>query len=287
MTPLHCYLICAAFVCGSLYLLRRKTPFASRRSENYVSRRHTIRLLGVLLLFPALVALAMGYVLKNNLDRLPQTSAQPGDSVEAVEPVKKIKPAKVEKPAPDPAAEAKKQKMLDDALAKVNVRLLGHPRDFIAYGDRGNIYAAKQQWKEAEDDYRTALMINPKLAKASFNLAEMDFRQKNYDDARPAFLALVKDRNLGDLSAFKVFLCDLLGGHATDANRELDVFNQAGTNASYYFANAAWFIFHGKPDQARDFLQSANHIYEPYKVALYTSTLTDLGYLPLPEPTDE
>jgi Tfp pilus assembly protein PilF len=182
----------------------------------------------------------------------------------------------------DPEAEVKKQKKLDAELVQLNAQLKANPLDPVAYGDRGNIHAARKEWTLAENDYRSALKINGKLAKASFNYAEMEFAQKKYDSARPGFLALKSDENLGDLAAYKVFLCDLYGGHEAAADKELDVFNQAGTEASYYFANIAWFLYHKKTDEARDWLKSATHIYEQYKIDLYTATLTELGYLPLP-----
>ena len=94
------------------------------------------------------------------------------------------------------------------------------------------------------------------------------------------------DPYLGDLAAYKVFLCDLLSGHDAVADKELDAFNQAGTNASYYFANIAWFLYHKKTNEARDWLKSAQNIYEPYKVDLYSATLIELHFLPLP-PEDE
>jgi hypothetical protein len=89
---------------------------------------------------------------------------------------------------------------------------------------------------------------------------------------------------LGDFASFKVLLCDLLAGHEDVAKREFDVFNQAGSNPSFYFGNVAWYVIHKQPDQARSWLVSGIQIYAPRKVYLYTSSLKDLGYLPLPPP---
>ena len=57
--------------------------------------------------------------------------------------------------------------------------------------------------------------------------AQIKFMQKKYDEARPGFTALTQDPNIGDLAAYKVFLCDLLAGHEDAASRELNVFNDA------------------------------------------------------------
>ena len=70
--------------------------------------------------------------------------------------------------------------------------------------------------------------------------------QEQYDAARAGFAALEKDPivktqpDMGDFAAYKVFLCDLFGGHQAQAKKELDVFNDIMGNPSYYFCNAAW-----------------------------------------------
>jgi hypothetical protein len=282
MPPSILFLIFAVLFASSLFLLKKKTPFTSRRRDDYVTRKQSIRLLGVLLLFPAGLSLVLGILLRMNSVNLPEPETNSSGpyanpltfSLSQTLP----RPVKV-----DPEEQLRKEKELKDELDQLTAKLNTNPQDFVAYGDRGNVHAARKEWSLAEDDYRSGLQINAKLAKAAFNLAEMEFAQKKYDDARPGFVALKLDKNLGDLAAYKVFLCDLYGGHETLANKELDEFNQAGTDASYYFANIAWFLYYKKTDHARDWLNSAYHIYEPYKIDLYSSTLTELGYLPLPD----
>ncbi len=181
-----------------------------------------------------------------------------------------------------PGGSAQEEKELNAELDTLNSHLKQNPNDPVAYGDRGNVYAAKKSWDLAENDYRSALQINGNLAKAAFNLAEMEFAQKKYDRARPGFEGLKSDPYLGDLAAYKAFLCNLLSGNNTVADKELAAFNEAGTNASYYFANIAWFLYHKKTNDARDWLKSAQNIYEPYKIDLYSATLIELHYLPLP-----
>ena len=179
------------------------------------------------------------------------------------------------------------QKQFDAALAKVNAALQSAPQNPAAYELRGNIYAEEKLWEQAGKDYQTVLQLDGKNTQVKFNLAELQFMQKNYDNARPGFLALKQDPNMGDLASYKVFLCDLFGGHDHAAAAELDAFNQAGSNASYYFANAAWSLVHHKTEDARGWLTSAAKIYEPSKFGLYAFPLSQLGYLPLPPPPQQ
>ena len=182
------------------------------------------------------------------------------------------------------AAQLLMQRQLNAALNKVNAVLQTAPQDPDAYGLRGDIYAEKKLWNLAEKDYLKVLEINGNNVSVKFNLAEIQFRQKKYDAARPGFIALKQDSIMGDLATYKVFLCDLFGGHDDIAANELDALNQVGSNASYYFANAAWCLYHHKTEDARGWLMSATNIYAPNKFGIYAASLIDLGYMPLPSP---
>jgi Tfp pilus assembly protein PilF len=192
---------------------------------------------------------------------------------------------------PDPATEAflDAKKLAaeghpDDALQKITTVIQTNPQMKDAWILRGNIYVEQKKWDLAEKDYQSALQIDANDFTVRFNLAEIQFRQKNYDAARPGFVALESDPDYGDLAAFKVFLCDLFGGHDDAAQKEFAAFNAAGSNPSYYFGNVAWAVVHKNNEEARSWLNSAIHIYAPKKVLLYGASLENLGYLPLPKP---
>jgi tetratricopeptide (TPR) repeat protein len=172
---------------------------------------------------------------------------------------------------------------VDAALAKVNGIIKLDSQNIQAYLLRGGIYAGQKLWDKADSDYNAAHAIDPNNVFVKFNLADLKFLQKKYDDARPGFVEIQSDKDMGDFAAYKVFLCDLFGGHEDVAARELDAFNQVGGNPSYYFANAAWDLVHNKTEDAVGWLKSASYIYSnsPQKFARYTASLTSLGYLPL------
>jgi Tfp pilus assembly protein PilF len=175
----------------------------------------------------------------------------------------------------------------DGALNDLSQAIKLNPNSTGAYVLRASIYSQKKQWTQAEDDFKAAARIAPTNAVLKFNLVEVKFMQKQYDAARPGFVALEKDPDMGDFAAYKVFLCDLFGGHEAVAKKELDVFNDAGGNPSYYFSNAAWSLFHRNLDDARSWLHSASDIYPLRKNAYYAQSLRDLGYLPIPQPGDK
>lgn len=178
-----------------------------------------------------------------------------------------------------PALDAAKLKELDDNLAEVNAILQKDPANVVAYIRRGNVYGNERKWDLARKDYQHALELDGKCVPAAFNLAELEFMQGKYDAARPGFVALQQDIGVGDLSKYNVFLCDLFGGHDAAAAKELDAFNQVGSDASYYYANVAWSYYHKQDDQATDWLQSAHRVFSQDKCGLYEKPLKDLGYI--------
>jgi tetratricopeptide (TPR) repeat protein len=172
---------------------------------------------------------------------------------------------------------------LDTALDEINKVIQLDSQNKQAFVLRGGIYAGQQQWDKANDDYEAVLVRDPNNVILKFDLADLKFMQKKYDDARSGFVEIQNDKDLGDFVTYKIFLCDLLGAHEDAAAKELEAFNQVGGNPSYYFANVAWDLVHNKTEDAASWLKSAKYIYadSPQKITRYTSSLSSLGYLPL------
>ncbi|HUB68725.1 MAG TPA: tetratricopeptide repeat protein [Candidatus Methylacidiphilales bacterium] len=173
------------------------------------------------------------------------------------------------------------QKQPSAALDKMNAAVQIAPQNPAVYALRGTIYVEQKLLDPAQKDFEMALQLDSSNTQIKFDLAEIQFMRKKYDVARADFAALTQDPDLADIASYKVFLCDLFGGHEDAATKELDAFNQAGRNASYYFANVAWSLYHHKTDDATSWLESAANIYPPAKCLLYATSLYDLGYLPL------
>jgi len=172
----------------------------------------------------------------------------------------------------------------DHAMEKVNAAIKLYPKAAGFYALRGSINFNKKLYAQAEPDFQAASELDPGNMVIKLNYYEILFVQKKFDQARAGLVGMQKDDMWGDLADYKIFLCDLFGGHDDAAKKEFDAFNKVGSNASYYFANAAWDLFHKDPEGARGWLVSASRIYPPMKNEFYASSLRSLGYLPLPEP---
>ncbi len=180
--------------------------------------------------------------------------------------------------ASSPIEPAKMKRLEVDRIA-ADALVKKDPANVVGYLQRGNAYGVERRWDLARQDYQKALELDPKCVTASFNMSELEFMQGHYDVARAGFVAVGNNFDFADLAKYKIFLCDLFGGHEEMAARELAVFNQVGSEASYYFANVAWSLYHKKSDAAQTWWQSATQIFAPEKVNLYAKPLIDLGYI--------
>ncbi len=171
---------------------------------------------------------------------------------------------------------------VDGAIAKLTVAIQTNPKDSIPFVLRASAYCQKKMWAEAQADFKSAAQLDPTNAVIQFNIVEVQFMQKHYDAARAGYAAIVKDPEMGDLAAYKVFLCDLLAGHEALAQKERDAFDSVNSRPSYYFSRAAWDLYHKNNDGARSWLTSVANIFPSAKITYYALPLKDLGWLPIP-----
>jgi len=171
---------------------------------------------------------------------------------------------------------------LDGAIAKLTDAIKANPKISLPYFGRASIYYQKKMYPEAEADFKSASLIEPKNIVLQFNVVEMEFAQKQYDKARAGYATLVNDPQMGDLAAYKVFLCDLLAGHEALAQKERDAFDSVDSKPSYFFSRAAWDLYHKNNDGARSWLTSVANIFPSAKITYYALPLKDLGLLPVP-----
>jgi Tfp pilus assembly protein PilF len=179
------------------------------------------------------------------------------------------------------------QNDLDGAAAKLTDAIKANPKLAGPYVFRASVYIQKKQWPQAEADFKTASQLDPTNVVIKLNLAEIKFMQKQYDQARVGYAALTKDPQMGDLAAYKVFLCDLMAGNDAQAIKERDAFDVLDVKPSYYLSKAAYDLYHKHIDSARGWLISATNIYPSAKITYYIMPLKDLGYLPLPPPAGD
>jgi tetratricopeptide (TPR) repeat protein len=163
---------------------------------------------------------------------------------------------------------------LEDAARTASAAIEIDPKNVEALDLRGSIYLEEKLWDRAERDYTTLNTLSPDPA-YQYKLGQIRFLQKDYGNARPRFAALQSNARLGDLATYKVFLCDLLGGHESFAIRDLNALPSTNPQPSYIYGHVAWDLYHNQRPAADLLLAQANHLFSSTINDLYIGALID------------
>lgn len=178
---------------------------------------------------------------------------------------------------------------LQEALEKLNdaEKLTG---EFHLISNlRGAVFTKMRDFKSARPEFEKAIAMTKSSPKESFhprfNLAEINFVEKKWDDARTQFTNLLNDSNLPDaatgrLIKYKLLICDLQQKKLAAAAAALDQFDQYDNDSpAYYFAQAARAFAEDKKDEANEWLASAGKIYPKEMNDVYQDSLIEAGWL--------
>ena len=172
----------------------------------------------------------------------------------------------------------------DDALNTLSEAIELNPKNQLPYFLRASIFASRNVWPAAEKDLLVAESITPQDVDIEMFLGDVFLMEKKYDDARTRFASLTSDANRGDLATYKVFVCDVLGGHTDAAAKELDTFDHLPSKPSCYYAHATSSLINGKTADGHRWLDSAAVLYGSAVTTPYVQCLKSLGYLPPSKP---
>jgi len=111
---------------------------------------------------------------------------------------------------------------LGPALDCLNKWLDLQPGNIRALYLRGEVRAALHHYREAANDYRACLELEPGSADVRFKLANALLEQGVPDQALPHFLALRERVPDNDLLSWYIARCEIVLGHADEAKKLLD-----------------------------------------------------------------
>lgn len=149
---------------------------------------------------------------------------------------------------------------------------------------KGAAYTKVRDFEKATQCFKRTLELNPNSMEAKFNLAEMSFVEKQYEQALADFNQLLKDNprfpaQTRNLLLYKIYLSTLLLDRDAEAEKMLAGFNYMSDTPEYYYANAAK-QFHAKDDEgAREWLKSASRIYDKGLQDLFIDSLVEVGWI--------
>ena len=183
------------------------------------------------------------------------------------------------------AERAFQQRDFDGAAKLLDLAEESNPNEPAFANLRGEILLEQGKFDEAEAAFRKVLAADPKSREAQYNLAQVPFKKGDYAKARERFEALFagtpgdEKNQAALLIKYKIFMTLLLEGKDAEAERLMNQFKFTGDTPALYYAHAAWEYEHGRTEQGRDWVTSAERIYPPALNQIFATSFYDLSWL--------
>lgn len=154
---------------------------------------------------------------------------------------------------------------------------------------RGAVYTRMRDFVKARSHFTKALELSKgmdfEMFHPKFNLAELDFVEKKFDDARVNFTKLLTDpgkpaKDSDTLIKFKVMICDVMQKKLDSIDKQIASFDQFDENSpAYYYAQATKLFGKDDKEGASEWLDSARKIYPKELNEVYDDSLVEMGWL--------
>lgn len=188
---------------------------------------------------------------------------------------------------------------LQEALERLNDVEKAIGEFHIISNMRGAVYTKMRDFKTAREEFEKAVnetkLKDPEGFHPRFNLAEINFVEKKYDDARKGFEELIatlaakpkkpnneaeeaNDKSTTTLMQFKLLICDVQQDKdPAEHMAKLDQYDN--DSPAWYFANAAMAFKKDNKEEAEEWLASASKIYPKELNDIYQDSLVEVGWL--------
>ena len=148
------------------------------------------------------------------------------------------------------------QDRIFDTLEKINEADKIFPDHPISLNLKGVSYMQMRNYDKATSIYQEALAKSPKNSSLRFNLAEIEFVSKNWQEAETQFMNLLESdyelsKTLIHICEFKILLSKLKLGKVEEATKMSEKYDRWDDTPFFYFSKAAIFQYEGKTPEAR------------------------------------
>ncbi|MDP0489578.1 MAG: hypothetical protein Q7Q71_00840 [Verrucomicrobiota bacterium JB023] len=159
---------------------------------------------------------------------------------------------------------------------------------------KGSCHVEFRSFKKAREAFQKALALQPNNTGIMFNIAEMDFVTKNWEEAEKQFEAFAKkvedDTRGGELEAgalelhrlaqFKRLLALLKLGREEEAKAIADEYTEFDNTPMTYYSKAAIHYHNGEEEEANGWLRSALRVFGGLQpLSNWQDTLIEVGYV--------
>ncbi len=155
----------------------------------------------------------------------------------------------------------------------------------VSFNLRGKILLAQGKDGAAETALQKAVAVDPQFLEARFNLAQIPFRNREYDSARKELEAILgsiaggkQQRQWEQLIRYQIFLTILLEGRDGPAQKALDEFKMMDDTPALYYGQAAWAFQHGNPKLGNNWVANARNLFPEDLNEAFATPLDDLGW---------
>ncbi len=167
-------------------------------------------------------------------------------------------------------------KKYDDALVKLRDAEKKLPDDPFVLNLIGAAYTKKKDFQTAQTYFDRSLEKQPDFFPAKFNVGELFFLQRQYQESYDYFSKMLQTDPRNELLQFKVFLSLLQLNQTDEAAKSLARIKYPGDTPAWYYAQAAWESKKGNKKKAAEYVTGARYIFGP-KTAMFDETFEDLG----------
>ncbi len=151
---------------------------------------------------------------------------------------------------------------------------------------KGSCFVEMRSFDKALVALRKAKEINPQNTSIRFNIAEILFVTKQWQESLTLFEEILNEidpekmKSLARLVEFKIMLCQVKLGREEEVIILAGKYDYLDDTPFYYFANAALAFGEGDVKQAALWLGQAERIFrDPSMIAPWEDTLIEFGYL--------
>jgi len=150
---------------------------------------------------------------------------------------------------------------------------------------RGSCYVEMRAFDKATEAFNEALRINPKNTSIRFNVAEVLFVTKQWQESLDRFAEILgeipeNNTSLSRLVEFKMLLCKKKLGMGDEVVIMAEKYDYQDDSPYYYYAKAALAYEDEDLLQAEEWLARANRIFrDPNIIAPWQDTLVEFGYI--------
>ena len=175
------------------------------------------------------------------------------------------------------------QKDIPAALAELDEALEIDPESATLFNLRGSCHVELRDFESALADFRKAAGRSPRNPSIRFNIAEVLFVTKRWEESLAGFEEIrneLTDPTLAALVDFKILLCNEALGHSEEFQAGMIARQHDEEGPSRYFTRAAGAYHANVPDEARKQLTAAKrHFPDPATLAPWLDTLVEFGWL--------